>query len=138
MIQKRKLVRFCWKGGIVFYIEQCNCQSNEKSNVAKVLWIRSLQNIQRTNSTCKTLKNLKKWGIKFGYILYKFCIHPLYTSCTTFVYKMYTWLPCGGIPWANFDQGLKEVRINFNMLPKIRELAKDDQEGISSKKDICM
>ena len=28
------------------------------------------------------------------YILYTFCIHQLYTSCTIFVYKMYTQFPC--------------------------------------------
>ena len=29
------------------------------------------------------------------YILYTFCLHQLYTSCTIFVYKMYTQFPCG-------------------------------------------
>ena len=29
-----------------------------------------------------------------GYNLYTFCIHQLYTSCTVFVYKMYTQFPC--------------------------------------------
>ena len=29
------------------------------------------------------------------YILYTFCIHQLYTSCTIFVYKMYTQFMCG-------------------------------------------
>ena len=42
-----------------------------------------------------------------GYILYTFCIHQLYTSCTVFVYKMYTMASLGfiepplnlGPPW---------------------------------------
>ena len=33
------------------------------------------------------------------YILYKFCINQLYTSCTIFVYEMYTRFPCG--KWQN-------------------------------------
>ena len=28
------------------------------------------------------------------YILYTFCIHQLYTSCTIFLYKRYTQCPC--------------------------------------------
>ena len=42
-----------------------------------------------------------------GYNLYTFCIHQLYTSCTVFVYKMYTMASLGfigpplnlGPPW---------------------------------------
>ena len=36
------------------------------------------------------------------YILYKLCIDQLYTSCTMFVYKMYTQFPCGTLPWATW------------------------------------
>ena len=36
-------------------------------------------------------KRLPKCGAHFVYILYKFCMHQLHTSCTIFVCKMYTW-----------------------------------------------
>ena len=31
------------------------------------------------------------------YIFYTFCIHQMYTSCTMFVYKMYTQFLCGNV-----------------------------------------
>ena len=44
--------------------------------------------------------------------LYTFCIYQLYTSCTIFVYKMYTQFPCGRILY--FPCYI-EVSLNFKL-----------------------
>ena len=47
-----------------------------------------------------TYKLYTKASRNMVYILYTFCIHQLYTSCTIFVYKMYTQFPCRRLFWA--------------------------------------
>ena len=47
-----------------------------------------------------------------GYILYTFCIHQLYTSCTVFVYKMYTMASLGFIG--------PPPKFRFPLIPKLQ------------------
>ena len=49
------------------------------------------------------------------YILYTFCIHQLYISCTIFVYKIYTQFPCGEqIPELLTINNVEPKEINRN------------------------
>ena len=59
-------------------------------------------------------KILSKYGIHFVYILYTLCIHQLHTSCTIFVYKMYTQFPCGNLSRRNCQNQLSHPGLSHH------------------------
>ena len=83
------------------------CIQNLAVIVALILYTKCIQKIVVLILYTKCIqKFVERW--------YTFCIHQLHTSCTIFVYKMYTRFPCGLCCWKCVRQ--MTVFIYFDIL----------------------